>query len=128
MWVRGRMSAALAAGHAVVLAGCWFWCAGSLRAQQPANSQAQAASQPESAARQCAPAALGSPFVPVDSWVYPAVMRLYSLGYVDTAYLGLRPWTRTSLLRMLEEAEGAIEDGETAGDAGAQEAREIESA
>jgi hypothetical protein len=43
----------------------------------------------------------GSPYVPVDWWVYPAIERLYSLGYVDTAYLGLRPWTRLSIARML---------------------------
>jgi hypothetical protein len=30
----------------------------------------------------------------VDSWVYPAVLRLYSVGYVDHVYLGMRPWTR----------------------------------
>ena len=27
----------------------------------------------------------------------PAVLRLYSMGYVDHVYLGMRPWTRASL-------------------------------
>jgi hypothetical protein len=49
--------------------------------------------------------ALNSPYIPVDNWIYPAVLRLYSLGYVDTVYLGLRPWTRNSLQQMLQEAE-----------------------
>jgi hypothetical protein len=53
---------------------------------------------------------MGSPYIPVDSWMYPAVYRLYSLGFVDTVYLGLRPWTRNSVAHMLEEAEPRIED------------------
>jgi hypothetical protein len=54
----------------------------------------------------------GSPFIPVDSWVYPAVLRLYSLGYVDTAYLGMRPWTRASVSEMLDETEDYLVDEE----------------
>jgi hypothetical protein len=50
----------------------------------------------------------GSAYIPVDSWVYPAMLRLYSLGYVDTAYLAMRPYTRRSALHILEESEGAI--------------------
>jgi hypothetical protein len=58
----------------------------------------------------CAPSKLDSPFIPLDSWVYPAVMRLYSMGYVDSAFLGMRPWTRSSVSNMLEEASSRIED------------------
>ena len=42
-------------------------------------------------------------YIPLDSWVYPALDRLHGLGYLDTAYLGLRPWTRRSIQRMLDE-------------------------
>jgi Capsule assembly protein Wzi len=42
-------------------------------------------------------------YVPVDSWIYPALDRLNGLGYLDTAYLGLRPWTRRSIQRMIED-------------------------
>ena len=42
----------------------------------------------------CEPSALGSPYIPVDSWVYSAVFRLYGLGYIDTVFLNMRPWTR----------------------------------
>ncbi|MDR3750202.1 MAG: capsule assembly Wzi family protein [Terracidiphilus sp.] len=35
--------------------------------------------------------------------------RLYALGYVDTAYLGLRPWTRLSIAHMLELSADRIE-------------------
>jgi len=60
----------------------------------------------------CEPSLLDSPFIPVDSWVYPAVMRLFSLGFVDSAYLGMRPWTRSSVDHMLEEAGARIEDAD----------------
>ena len=45
---------------------------------------------------------LGSSYIPMDSWMYPALWRLYGLGYLDTAFLGMRPWTRLSVLHMLE--------------------------
>ncbi len=51
---------------------------------------------------------LGSSYIPMDSWIYPAVWRLYGLGYVDTAFLGLRPWTRLSVLHMLEQTGNII--------------------
>lgn len=47
---------------------------------------------------------VGSSYVPLDSWVYPALERLVALGYIDTASLGLRPWTRLECARLLEEA------------------------
>ncbi len=44
---------------------------------------------------------LGSTYIPLDSWIYPALMRLYSLGYLNRAFMDMRPWTRISVLRML---------------------------
>jgi hypothetical protein len=93
-----------------------------MTAEQPA---ATAGSGAKTTASACEPAKLGSPYIPVDSWVYPAMLRLYSLGYVNTVYLGLRPWTRASVMRMLEEAGNLIEDSEAESDPGADEAREI---
>jgi hypothetical protein len=46
----------------------------------------------------------GSTYIPVDSWVYPAMTRLYSMGYLNTMFLGMRPWTRRSALHMLQES------------------------
>ena len=46
----------------------------------------------------------GSPSVPLDSWVYPAFDRLIAQGYVQSAMLALRPWTRMECARLLEEA------------------------
>ena len=57
------------------------------------------------------PGTNGSAYVPIDNWVYPALVRLHALGYVDTAYLGLRPWTRLSIAHMLDECQDAVENG-----------------
>ncbi len=51
---------------------------------------------------------LGSSYIPMDSWMYPALWRLYGLGYLDTAFLGMRPWTRLSVLHMLEKTGDTI--------------------
>ena len=50
----------------------------------------------------------GSAYIPVDSWVYPAMTRLYSMGFLDSIFLGMRPWTRRSALHMLLLSENAI--------------------
>jgi hypothetical protein len=60
----------------------------------------------------------GSAYIPVDSWVYPAMVRLYSLGYLDTMYLSMRPYTRRSALHILQGSEDEILSGD---DAQAQE-------
>jgi hypothetical protein len=52
----------------------------------------------------------GLVYVPLDSWVYPAFERLFSLGYADSAYLGMRPWTRTSCLLILKETYPKLQD------------------
>ncbi|MFP5226220.1 MAG: capsule assembly Wzi family protein [Acidobacteriota bacterium] len=44
----------------------------------------------------------GSTYVPMDSWIYPALDRLHSLGYIDSAFMGIRPWTRLSIAHMLQ--------------------------
>jgi len=56
----------------------------------------------------------GSAYIPVDSWVYPALLRLYSMGYVDTMYLSMRPYTRRSALHMLQASEDGILSGDDA--------------
>jgi hypothetical protein len=55
---------------------------------------------------------LGSAYIPVDSWVYPAMLRLYSMGYLDTMYLAMRPYTRRSALHILQASEEAILSGD----------------
>jgi membrane-associated phospholipid phosphatase len=51
------------------------------------------------------PANMGSPYVPLDSWVYPAMERLVALGYIRSGFLGMRPWTRMECARLLDEAD-----------------------
>jgi hypothetical protein len=55
----------------------------------------------------------------MDSWVYPAMMRLYSMGYLDSAFIGMRPWTRRSAVHMLQKTQQDIIDGDN------EEAQEI---
>lgn len=93
---------------AAVLAGLSLLAASPLSAQD----KGQSGSNAEGVASDCAPAALGSPYIPVDSWVYPAVLRLYALGYVDNVFVGMRPWTRASVGRMVEAAGARIEDAD----------------
>ncbi|HLW53659.1 MAG TPA: capsule assembly Wzi family protein [Candidatus Angelobacter sp.] len=50
------------------------------------------------------PDQLGSAFVPLDSWVYPALERLAALGYITSQFTGLRPWTRRECMRQTDEA------------------------
>ncbi len=54
---------------------------------------------------------LGSAYIPVDSWIYPAMLRLYSLGYVNTLFINMRPWTRLSLIHALEKSRPEILGG-----------------
>ena len=56
------------------------------------------------------PANMGSPYVPMDSWVYLAMARLVALGYIHSADLGMRPWTRMECARLLEEASASLQD------------------
>ena len=57
------------------------------------------------------PANMGSPYVPLDSWVYPALERLVALGYIKSAFLAMRPWTRFECVRLITEAEERLDDG-----------------
>lgn len=50
------------------------------------------------------PQTLASPYVPLDSWIYPDLERLASLGYIHSEFLSIRPWTRTECARLVEEA------------------------
>jgi len=47
--------------------------------------------------------------VPLDSWIYPAMERLIGGAYIDTAFLGLRPWPRMSCAKMLMEMDSKVE-------------------
>jgi hypothetical protein len=57
------------------------------------------------------PANQGSPYVPLDGWIYPALDRLIGMGMIDSGFSGVRPWTRSECARMLGEASDKINDG-----------------
>jgi len=51
-----------------------------------------------------------SSYVPLDSWIYPAMDRLAAMGYVVTSSAAMRPWTRMECARLLAEAHYNIDD------------------
>lgn len=53
---------------------------------------------------------MASPYVPLDSWIYPALQRLIAMGYVQSGVLGMRPWTRMLCARILEDARDKFPD------------------
>jgi hypothetical protein len=59
-----------------------------------------------------APENRGSPYVPLDSWTYPALDRLAAFGVVDSAFAGARPWTRRECSRLVSEAEEHLADAD----------------
>jgi Capsule assembly protein Wzi len=56
---------------------------------------------------------LGSPYVELDSWIYPAIERLAALGYIHDEFLGMRPWTRIECARLILEAGDAIDSSDS---------------
>jgi membrane-associated phospholipid phosphatase len=58
---------------------------------------------------------MGSSYVPLDSWIYPAMERLIATGYIQSADLGMRPWTRMECARLLQEANQATQDNSDQG-------------
>jgi hypothetical protein len=127
MSVNGRLTKLPLIQSAAVLAGVLLIYAGAFAAAPPGAPEGagQLGGDASRPAPVCEPSRLGSPYIPVDSWVYPAMLRLYSMGYMDNVYLGLRPWTRASVSHMLEVAGARIEDAVDDGEAGADEAQDI---
>jgi hypothetical protein len=62
---------------------------------------------------------MASPYVPIDSWIYPALQRLIAMGYMQSNMLGMRPWTRMACAQMVEDAGEKLQnDGTESGEAG----------
>ena len=66
-------------------------------------------SRPPHTAFEREPDRTGSTFVPMDSWIYPALDRLAAFGLIESAAEGTRPWTRMECWRQLQEAEDNLE-------------------
>lgn len=56
------------------------------------------------------PKSFGSPFVPLDSWIYPALERLAAMGFLKSEFEGLKPWTRLECVGLFQEAEMNVQD------------------
>jgi membrane-associated phospholipid phosphatase len=56
------------------------------------------------------PRQMGSPYVPLDSWIYPLFDRLIAAGVIGDAIQGMRPWTRLECARMVSEAGDRLQD------------------
>jgi hypothetical protein len=83
------------------------------QSQIPTGAQSattNTAGQRTSIATECNKAVVGSPYIPVDSWIYPAVLRLYSMGFVDHVFVGMRPWTRKNVIEILSDVDGRLAD------------------
>jgi len=122
MNVSARVAIASALQSAIVFAGLSLLTACPLMAEQPGTEASGQQSGDQDSALDCNPPVLGSPYIPVDSWIYPAVLRLYSLGFANDVYLGMRPWTRATVSHVLEGTAEQLQDvdadaGSTAGEA-----------
>lgn len=56
------------------------------------------------------PGAMGSPYVHLDSWIYPLLDRLAARGSFDDAIVGMKPWTRLECARLISEAGDRLQD------------------
>lgn len=63
----------------------------------------------------------GSPGVPLDSWVYPAIDRLTTLGFVEAPFFGERPWTRRECAILARGARIALEQQPSLSDTSVRE-------
>ncbi len=74
------------------------WETPAIRQERPSHWQAKS---------------MASPYVPLDSWVYPVLVRLAALGYINTDMEGMRPWTRMECARLVEETADRMNEDET---------------
>jgi membrane-associated phospholipid phosphatase len=68
---------------------------------------------------------MGSPYVPLGSWIYPALERLAALGYVDEAIVGMRPWTRMECARQISQAADRVAEDDSGESEGSRIYRDL---
>src|ERR1700730_15183723 len=66
---------------------------------------------------------IGSPYVPLDSWIYPAMERLSGLGVFNDEFMGMRPGARSECARLVSDAADLFAEGDSSE---AEESRLIE--
>ena len=72
---------------------------------RPAHFQNPSQPKPAQPSAEAASPEAGATYVPMDSWIYPALDRLAALGLIPSQISGLRPWTRAECRRQALEAE-----------------------
>lgn len=76
------------------------------------QAPSQQAARPQAADRSKTPSMdtdrNGSTFVPMDSWIYPALERLADMGAIPTQSVSIRPWTRQECRRQVRQAEDIL--------------------
>lgn len=55
----------------------------------------------------------GSAYVPLESWIYPAIDRLSGMGLIHSNFDSERPWTRLECERLTQEAADTARDRDT---------------
>ncbi len=99
MYPKGLAVCLLAIGVATFVPTC-------PAAPQNDSSGSAASTEPEGNAHN--PRHISSTYVPLDSWIYPALDRLAALGYVEKGFEGMRPWSRMDCARMIDSAQEAL--------------------
>jgi len=95
--------------------------AGSLRAQAISRGSRQQSRLADPALNDGVPTGFeASTYVPIDSWIYPALDRLAALGYLQTGSTTIRPLTRLECARLVEEAQVLYESDDVQGDENAE--------
>jgi hypothetical protein len=59
---------------------------------------------------------LGTTFVPLGSWIYPDMKRLVALGYIQSQFMDIQPWTRQECATLIQEAGERIATDSTTSD------------
>jgi len=120
----GGVSAARVAGHKhfasdVVVASALGWYTGRQVFQSHSRYSAadiakfgtfSKGEESEEADTGREPRNMGSSYVPVDSWVYPAFDRLIASGYVHDRTVSIRPWSRLECARILSEVHQHLDE------------------
>ena len=87
------------------------WAGVDAPAVRTCLAQDPATSGPEPSRRTGGPLEkrVGSPYVELDSWIYPVLDRMAALGYMHFEFSDMRPWTRIECARMTQEAGKALD-------------------
>src|SRR6516165_7969096 len=90
----------------------WIMLATALRLQGQMSPNGLAPATPTDDEKQRNTGNMASTYVPLDSWIYSAFDRLAALGFLQTGFADLRPWTRMECARLVSEVGDRMADDE----------------